>query len=175
MEGFQGDPDDIPTIFKLFWFANIPFWSTFYLSKATLLSMYLQIFPDFMRKRRIFLWATIIYVACAYVASVVLLFFICFPISTVWDLDPNRTCPGSVTNTLDRVTWALHFFGDLLDITGARPILHQSGFALHVKAVERRVQLQQPQQVFDVRAAGGATNDRVDKLEESTAGKPARR
>ncbi|KAK7421854.1 hypothetical protein QQZ08_009731 [Neonectria magnoliae] len=114
MQGFDGNPEDIPTIFKLFWLGNIPFWSTFYFSKATLLSMYLQIFPDFMRKRRIFLWATIIYVACAYVASIVLLFFICFPISTVWDLDPNRTCPSSVTNTLDRVTWALHFFGDLL-------------------------------------------------------------
>ncbi|KAH6962115.1 hypothetical protein BKA56DRAFT_637067 [Ilyonectria sp. MPI-CAGE-AT-0026] len=65
MESFRGDPENIPKIFKTFWLANIPLCTTLYLSKAALLSMYLQIFPEFMRKRRIFLWAVITYVAMA--------------------------------------------------------------------------------------------------------------
>lgn len=68
----------------MFWVANIPLSTTLYLSKAALLSMYLQIFPEFMRKRRIFLWAVIAYVAMSYVTTILLIFCICIPFETNW-------------------------------------------------------------------------------------------
>ncbi|KAH8684032.1 hypothetical protein BGZ61DRAFT_534715 [Ilyonectria robusta] len=114
MESFRGDPENIPKIFKTFWLANIPLCTTLYLSKAALLSMYLQIFPEFMRKRRIFLWAVITYVAMAYVTTILLIFCICIPFETNWDMDPQSTCPTSRTKLAFEINWSLHFFGDLV-------------------------------------------------------------
>ncbi|KAH8688153.1 hypothetical protein BGZ61DRAFT_452838 [Ilyonectria robusta] len=117
MEGFKGDPEDIPKIFKIFWLGNVPLWSAFYLSQAALLSMYLQIFPKFMVKRRIFLWATIAYVVTAYVASILMLFLICIPVEKNWDMDPHSTCPPVRGYNVFLVGWALHLVGDLLVFT----------------------------------------------------------
>ncbi|EXL39275.1 hypothetical protein FOCG_18108 [Fusarium oxysporum f. sp. radicis-lycopersici 26381] len=113
LKNYDGGPEDIILILKLFWFSNIPFHTTFYLCKAALLAVYLQLFPSFMVKRRIFLWAVITYVAVAYIATMLVLFCICLPLSGNWDLDPN-TCPTSSVAQVFQVAWALHFFGDLL-------------------------------------------------------------
>ncbi|KAH7150539.1 hypothetical protein B0J13DRAFT_661488, partial [Dactylonectria estremocensis] len=114
MESYHGDENHIHQVFKLFWYWNIPVWSTLTLNKLTLLTLYLQIFPDFMRKRRILLWLTIAYVTASFGASVALLFLICHPIRDSWDLDHAGHCPIVLTEIVFWVTWALQFAGDLL-------------------------------------------------------------
>ncbi|KAF5725206.1 integral membrane protein [Fusarium mundagurra] len=58
--------------------------------KAALLAVYLQVFPEFMVKRRRFLWVTI------------------------WDLNPSKTCPKWTYAVTFHVGWGLSFLGDLL-------------------------------------------------------------
>jgi hypothetical protein len=114
LEGFESSPAQIQEIYKIFWIFNLPLFSTFYLCKGALLSMYLEIFPRFMVKRRLFLWATIIFIGTAYAASILALFLLCTPIETYWDLRPESTCPPVKTKIIFIIAWALHFAGDLL-------------------------------------------------------------
>jgi hypothetical protein len=69
---------------QLFFAVNFPFYTTFYLCKAALLAVYLQVFPEFMVKRRIFLWATIVFVVIAYIITITLIFTICLPLERNW-------------------------------------------------------------------------------------------
>ncbi|KAH6976332.1 hypothetical protein BKA56DRAFT_589456 [Ilyonectria sp. MPI-CAGE-AT-0026] len=114
MVAFKGDPKSIPRIFKTFWMSNVPFSTTLYLSQATLLSMYLKMFPEFMLKRRIFLWATIVYVAAAYITSMSLVFFICNPIDQIWKPTPGSNCSIGRGNLVFVVNWAIHIVADIL-------------------------------------------------------------
>ncbi|CCT70724.1 related to integral membrane protein [Fusarium fujikuroi IMI 58289] len=82
--------------------------------EAALLAVYLQVFPEFMVKRRRFLWATIWFVGASYVITVVILFCICLPISRNWDIRPSRTCPKWTYAVTFHVGWGLSFLGDLL-------------------------------------------------------------
>ncbi|KAK2674703.1 hypothetical protein RAB80_009687 [Fusarium oxysporum f. sp. vasinfectum] len=66
LAGFEGTAEEAESFYKLYYFANYPFYVTFYLSKAALLAVYLQIFPVFMVKRRRFLWVVIVYVAMGF-------------------------------------------------------------------------------------------------------------
>ncbi|KAF4980531.1 hypothetical protein FZEAL_3466 [Fusarium zealandicum] len=95
--GYEGDVEDLELVLK-----------------AALLAVYLQVFPEFMVKRRIFLWATIAFVATSYVITIVLLFVICLPLERNWTLDPLKSCPASAYATTFQVGWGLHFLGDLL-------------------------------------------------------------
>ncbi|KAF4425049.1 hypothetical protein F53441_14197 [Fusarium austroafricanum] len=84
--GFKGSLEEIAFILKLFWASSIPFFTTFYLCKAALLSVFLQVFPRTMRRRRIVLWSR----------------------------DPDTACPAAYFERTFQVAWALHFSGDLL-------------------------------------------------------------
>lgn len=79
---------------KLYHFADYPFHTTFYLSKAALLSVYLQVFPSFMVKRRRFLWAVIAYVAASYTTTILILTCICLPTWRHWSV-LHSTCRTS--------------------------------------------------------------------------------
>ncbi|KAH6867697.1 hypothetical protein B0T10DRAFT_419501, partial [Thelonectria olida] len=114
LAGYTGGPDQIVQILKLFWAANLPFFTTFYLCKAALLTVYLQIFPPFMRKRRIILWAVIGYVIVSYIVSVAMALFYCWPVQTSWSLDPIKACTPSKGEQIFQLGWALHFAGDLM-------------------------------------------------------------
>ncbi|KAL0932329.1 uncharacterized protein CTRU02_213282 [Colletotrichum truncatum] len=82
LEGF--DPHDAELIYKLQWAALFPFYSSFYLSKATLLTLYSHFFPAFMKTRRKILWATMAYCAAAYITTVAVNCLICKPIEGNW-------------------------------------------------------------------------------------------
>ncbi|KAF7557235.1 hypothetical protein G7Z17_g840 [Cylindrodendrum hubeiense] len=114
LDGYEGNEDDVPFILKLFWVSGVPFFTAFYLCKAALLALYLQLFPVFMVKRRIFLWITIVFIAIAYVVSLLMLFVMCRPIESNWSLDPATKCSNDSVAIIFQVTWSLHFFGDLL-------------------------------------------------------------
>ncbi|KAM5353052.1 hypothetical protein ACJZ2D_017069 [Fusarium nematophilum] len=122
LEGYNGGPGDITlilkrlteTIWQLFWASSFPYFTTFYLCKAALLAVYLQIFPCFMRKRRIFLWCTITFVVVSYVITLLMVLCICLPVETNWSLDPEKKCPSSKLALVFEVAWILHFLGDLL-------------------------------------------------------------
>ncbi|KAH7121488.1 hypothetical protein EDB81DRAFT_766303 [Dactylonectria macrodidyma] len=112
LQNFRGNPANLPQIIKLFWIGAIPFLTTLSLCKATLLSMYLQIFPKFMRKRRIFLWAVIGYTSMAYVVAMGLIFGLCTPIEENWN--PTSRCPIEQGKVGFNINWSLHFVGDVL-------------------------------------------------------------
>ena len=66
------------------WISQFPFYLTFYFAKASLLSVYLRLFPVFMKKRRFILWAVIGYVAAAFLVTILVTIFICRPIEGNW-------------------------------------------------------------------------------------------
>jgi hypothetical protein len=92
-------------LFQIMWGGMIPYYTTFYLCKASLLSMYLQLFPCFMTKRRILLWVTIAYCSLAYVVTISLQLFLCFPIERNWQA---MTCPLPVPSQLTPILKVRH-------------------------------------------------------------------
>ncbi|KAH8664853.1 hypothetical protein BGZ61DRAFT_593220 [Ilyonectria robusta] len=112
LKGFTGNPDNISKILKVFWLGLIPVHLTYYLCKGALLLLYLQIFPHFMRKRRILLWATIVYNFLAFVASNLVVYCICHPIQTFWDGIPSTSC-SSKGVIIFMVTWSLNTTGEI--------------------------------------------------------------
>ncbi|KAF9872750.1 hypothetical protein CkaCkLH20_09613 [Colletotrichum karsti] len=120
LDGYDGSDADVILIMRLFWASSIPFFTTFYLCKAALLAVYLQLFPVFMYYRRMLLWATIVYTGLAYLTSILLLFTICLPLSKNWAVEDrvvgteNVMCSASSPAIVFQVGWALHFFGDIL-------------------------------------------------------------
>ena len=66
------------------WISQFPFYLTFYFAKAALLSIYLRLFPPFMRKRRLLVWAVIVFVACAFVVTILSTLLICLPVEGNW-------------------------------------------------------------------------------------------
>jgi hypothetical protein len=116
---------------KLYHFADYPFHTTFYLSKAALLSVYLQVFPSFMVKRRRFLWAVIAYVAASYTTTILLLTCICLPTWRYWSVlhsicrtsGSTNFCLRSLTEEgcsiasirlTFQIAWSLNIVGDIL-------------------------------------------------------------
>jgi hypothetical protein len=98
----------------LFWVSYFPFYTAFYLCKAALLAVYYVLFPTFMKKRRMALWAVIIYTAVSYVITMILNLSVCTPITTNWALDPGDSCIPNVSTILFQVSWCLHFTSDIM-------------------------------------------------------------
>ncbi|OLN90174.1 hypothetical protein CCHL11_09790, partial [Colletotrichum chlorophyti] len=84
LEGFDGSPEDIELIYKLQWVGLFPLYTSFYLSKATLLTVYANFFPVFMRKRRKILWGAMAFCVCAYLTTVAVNCLMCRPIQGNW-------------------------------------------------------------------------------------------
>ncbi|KAI6774974.1 hypothetical protein HG530_001732 [Fusarium avenaceum] len=114
LQGYSRGVEDLRLILMLLFTSNFPFYTTFYLCKAALLAVYLQAFPDYMVKRRMFLWLTIWFVAISYVVTLLVIFCICVPLDRHWDLNPNRTCSPRTYVITFNVGWGLSFMGDLL-------------------------------------------------------------
>ncbi|KAM5358992.1 hypothetical protein ACJZ2D_014817 [Fusarium nematophilum] len=114
LEGYNGSPDDIALLRRLFWASSIPYFTTLYLCKAALLVLYLQLFPRFMHKRRACLWSTIILVALSYTTSIIMVFVVCLPIERHWSVDQATSCPPSRSTLLFQVTSGLNLLGDVL-------------------------------------------------------------
>ncbi|CEI61309.1 hypothetical protein FVEN_g5971 [Fusarium venenatum] len=114
LEGYSGNRRRLRLILKLLFASNFPFYTTLYLCKAVLLSVYLQAFPEFMVKRRRFLWATICFTAISYVTTMILVLCICLPLERHWDLDADVTCQAWTYAVNFNVGWALSFLGDIL-------------------------------------------------------------
>ncbi|KAH8706895.1 hypothetical protein GQ44DRAFT_495635 [Phaeosphaeriaceae sp. PMI808] len=111
LHGYHGDKKSLQRALKYFWAANAPFFTSFYLSKAALLAFYWQIIPEFLKTSRRLLYGTIVYCILAYTTSMLLNFFLCFPIERNWALGPTVCIyqPGTVFKS----AWALNLFGDL--------------------------------------------------------------
>ncbi|RSM15853.1 hypothetical protein CDV31_004795 [Fusarium ambrosium] len=110
---YDGTKEDKQHVRKLLWISTLPFLTAFYLCKAALLCVYLQVIPVFMIKRRIFLWATMIFIGLSYLITIIMFFTTCTPISRYWTLDTNRQCPISSWMVFARTSWALNFAGDI--------------------------------------------------------------
>ncbi|KAI1060858.1 hypothetical protein LB507_010148 [Fusarium sp. FIESC RH6] len=111
--GWNGTAEEASYFYKLYHFADYPFHTTFYLSKAALLSVYLQVFPSFMVKRRRFLWAVIAYVAASYTTTILLLTCLCLPTWRHWSLTEEGCSIASIRLTF-QIAWALNIVGDIL-------------------------------------------------------------
>ncbi|KAL6916547.1 hypothetical protein FSST1_008042 [Fusarium sambucinum] len=111
--GFEGTAEEASEFYKLYHFSDYPFHTTFYLSKAALLSVYLQVFPDFMVKRRRFLWAVITYVAASYTTTILFLTVSCLPTWRHWELSDKGCSIESIKMTFE-IAWSLNIMGDIL-------------------------------------------------------------
>ncbi|KAF7555856.1 hypothetical protein G7046_g6458 [Stylonectria norvegica] len=114
LQGYEGTPEHLILVLKMFFASSIPFYTTFYLCRAALLDVYLQAFPKFLHKRRMFLWAVVVFTACAYTASILMIFLICLPVRRNWSIMPQDACPVNTVRAIFRVTWGLLFIGDVL-------------------------------------------------------------
>ncbi|KAJ9414960.1 hypothetical protein QL093DRAFT_2451048 [Fusarium oxysporum] len=52
--------------------------------QASLLVIYLQLFPPFMVIRRLMVWIVVVYCVCAYIVTISLQLFLCYPIQRNW-------------------------------------------------------------------------------------------
>ncbi|RYO84349.1 hypothetical protein DL766_002692 [Monosporascus sp. MC13-8B] len=123
---YDADAETLEYMLRIIWATPIPFFTTFYLCKASLLATYLQLFPCFMVKRRILLWVTIGYCAGAYIATISLQLFLCFPIERNWAVtSPQLLCDYTVPERIFRIAWALHFFGSIVIFLLPFSLLHK--------------------------------------------------
>ncbi|KAH6879881.1 hypothetical protein B0T10DRAFT_532155 [Thelonectria olida] len=101
-------------VLRTSWGGIIPYYTTFYLCKASLLSFYLQLFPRFMKRRRILLWVAVAYCSLAYVVTISLQLFLCFPVERNWSVTkPEHMCDVAVTVIGIQVNWVLHITGSI--------------------------------------------------------------
>ncbi|KAJ4129247.1 hypothetical protein NW768_007782 [Fusarium equiseti] len=114
LSNFDADEEKKKLILKLHWISTLPLIMSFYLCKAALLSVYKQVIPIFMTKRRTFLWATVCYVVASFIVTVILLFTICTPVSRWWSLDPDSRCEINHVRAFYTTTWTLNFTSDVL-------------------------------------------------------------
>ncbi|KAH8707186.1 hypothetical protein GQ44DRAFT_715907 [Phaeosphaeriaceae sp. PMI808] len=112
LSGYRGDKKSLQRALKYFWVSNAPFFTSFYLSKATLLAFYWHIIPDVLKTSRYLLYGTVVYCGLAYTITMLLNLFLCFPIEQNWALGPTACViePGTVFKS----AWTLNFFGDLI-------------------------------------------------------------
>ncbi|KIL90492.1 hypothetical protein FAVG1_06224 [Fusarium avenaceum] len=103
---WDAPPEKLERVLKYMWACVIPFFTTFYLCKASLLVVYLQLFPPFMKKRRIVVW-------------------------TIYP--PEDTCEGTVLERTFQIAWALHFIGSLFLFALPFLVLHKLNMRTRVK------------------------------------------
>ncbi|KAF5565802.1 integral membrane protein [Fusarium phyllophilum] len=113
LKDYEGTRKDKEFVLKLLWICALPFFTAFYLCKAALLAVYRQVIPVHMHKRRMFLWATALYVALSYIVTMVLPFCVCIPVTRFWSLEPDNKCPRNAAMMFLKTSWALHFAGDV--------------------------------------------------------------
>ncbi|UQC86505.1 uncharacterized protein CLUP02_12006 [Colletotrichum lupini] len=97
---------------QLQWSGQFPFFTAFYLCKATLLSLYARFFPIFMETRRKILWGTMVYCGCAYGTNMLILLLISKFSSR--SQDPAVACSPIVFAQVFQIAWALNFAADLM-------------------------------------------------------------
>ncbi|KAM5365816.1 hypothetical protein ACJA88_012330 [Fusarium oxysporum] len=99
---------------KYNWVNPFPFYTTFYLCKASLLVIYLQLFPPFMVIRRLMVWIVVVYCVCAYIVTISLQLFLCYPIQRNWSVTkPEEACEIATILLLFQINWVLHFVGSI--------------------------------------------------------------
>lgn len=121
----ETDPAAIEYALQVIWFNVIPFFFALYLCKASMLSVYLQLFPQHLRLQRKALYGIIGYVCCAFLASMGTHLFICMPIRGNWTVitEPEIACPSEAPATVFRVAWCLHIAGNIASMSSAAGIL----------------------------------------------------
>ncbi|KAK1450096.1 hypothetical protein CMEL01_07432 [Colletotrichum melonis] len=96
LEGYDGTPEDLELVWKLQWSGQFPFFTAFYLCKATLLSLYARFFPIFMETRRKILWGTMVYCGCAASGLLTHLKVFCLPFLVLYRLQLDKSVKISV-------------------------------------------------------------------------------
>ncbi|KAM5347717.1 hypothetical protein ACJ41O_007541 [Fusarium nematophilum] len=118
--------ETVEYVLKIYLFGDIPFYMTFWLCKASLLATYLQVFPIFMVKRRIALWATITYAVGACLTTLGMQLFSCLPLERHWNVTkPLAECDPHWYARQFQIAWALHFFGSLVTFALPFSILYK--------------------------------------------------
>ncbi|KAK4214620.1 hypothetical protein QBC37DRAFT_314074 [Rhypophila decipiens] len=111
----ETNPEVIEYALKVTWFGVFPFFFALYLCKASLLAVYLQLFPKHLKLQRRILYCVMGYVSVAFCASILTQIFICLPIRGNWTVitEPEIACPMSAPATVFRVAWSLHIIGNI--------------------------------------------------------------
>ncbi|EWZ28644.1 uncharacterized protein FOBCDRAFT_276769 [Fusarium oxysporum Fo47] len=134
LSNWEVKPEKLERVLRYMWAVIIPYFTTFYLCKSSLLVIYLQLFPQFMTRRRLVLWAVVVYCVLAYIISICLQLFLCFPIRRNWSiLGPDEFCDDWALVTTFQVAWILHFIGSLSLFVLPFLVLHKLNMRTRVK------------------------------------------
>ncbi|KAH7108844.1 hypothetical protein B0J11DRAFT_554836 [Dendryphion nanum] len=120
-------------VLRYFWATNFPFYATIYLCKASILTFYLDLFPKHNHLYRILLHAVIGYATAAFIISLSITLFLCFPVQRQWPVEADM-CPPSASHVNFQIGWALHFSSGILIFFLPFLILHK----LQVKPLVKR-------------------------------------
>jgi hypothetical protein len=64
--------------------STVPFYGSIYLAKGALLALYRHFFHPWMVKRRIALWFVIFYIIAAFIITMAVNLFLCWPADRAW-------------------------------------------------------------------------------------------
>ncbi|PVH90564.1 hypothetical protein DM02DRAFT_678529 [Periconia macrospinosa] len=120
-------------VLRYFWATNFPFYATIYLCKASVLTFYLDLFPKHNHLYRILLYAVIGYSTVAFIVSLSITLFLCFPVQRQWSIGADMCLPGAAHINF-QVGWAFHFSSGILIFLLPFLILHK----LQVKPLVKR-------------------------------------
>ncbi|KAL8366435.1 hypothetical protein RB595_004965 [Gaeumannomyces hyphopodioides] len=119
---YTGDPYQLDSFLKWWYWNSYPYYLGFYLCKFALLGLYLQLFPRHLKRTRYVLYGTVAFNFSSFIASILLLTLPCLPYDRNWSLDPNYMCDNGIT--VFEALWALHFVSDMLIFLLPFLILH---------------------------------------------------
>jgi len=112
LDNWDVTPDDSVWAAKLWFFANIPVWLCFYLSKLSLLTFYWDLFAQDIPHVKWTLRAAFAVVIIFFLATMLVIVLICIPVPRNWD-PSDIVCQDSAFKT-NLISWALHFSSDLM-------------------------------------------------------------
>ncbi|KAF5530715.1 integral membrane protein [Fusarium phyllophilum] len=73
-----------------------------------------KLFPPFMVVRRLMVWIVVVYSVCAYIVTISLQLFLCYPIERNWSVTkPEEACKYTSTLLMFQINWVLHFVGSI--------------------------------------------------------------
>ncbi|KAF4969872.1 hypothetical protein FZEAL_10154 [Fusarium zealandicum] len=117
------DKRTVAYIYQMTWASMIPFYSTLYLCKGSILATYLKLFPDDMAKRRVMLLVTVGFCAVSYVSTMGVKLLSCLPFETNWS---SKGCHVQWQANAFQFAWVLHFFSTLILIVIPFTALHET-------------------------------------------------
>lgn len=126
------DIETMRTAMKYFFLSGFPFYTAFYLCKASILNFYFQIFPSHAHSFRFALYFVLTYTTAALIVTITLYFTQCIPLERQWSLGPDA-CSFERAIRVYTIAWGLNISCDMLIFILPFLILHKLQMRRRVK------------------------------------------